>query len=307
MDVTAEPTSQGHVRSEPELGAEARGIEPSLGGPDTRPPLRPTAPVQNPHVSLDRMEPRGNGSGMAIGPDPSPRTAYEIDEPDVSALVTEDDTPVDGILSEKQQRLLTEPIYSSWSGPPRREGEEARSFAVLANVGLFTSPDEPPVAPDVMLSLDVTIPEDLREKKNRSYFIWRYGKPPDVVIEIVSNREGDELGERLWRYQRMHVSYYVVYDPLRQLGGPTLRAFELRGNLYVPIERMWFESIGIGLIEWEGVFEGVRGVWLRWCTRDGKVVPTGAERAESAEARVKRAEARLRELGIDPDDEGWND
>jgi hypothetical protein len=29
--------------------------------------------------------------------------------PDVEHLVTEDDTPVDGIFSEKQMRLLTEP------------------------------------------------------------------------------------------------------------------------------------------------------------------------------------------------------
>ena len=53
------------------------------------------------------------------------------------------------------------------------------------------------MVPDVMLSLDVSIADDLQEKKNRSYFVWRFGKPPEVVIEIVSNREGEELGEKL--------------------------------------------------------------------------------------------------------------
>ena len=33
--------------------------------------------------------------------------------PDISALITEDDTPVDNLPSEKQQRLLTEPLYRS--------------------------------------------------------------------------------------------------------------------------------------------------------------------------------------------------
>jgi hypothetical protein len=33
--------------------------------------------------------------------------------PNVDALITEDDTPVDNLPSEKQQRLLTEPLYSS--------------------------------------------------------------------------------------------------------------------------------------------------------------------------------------------------
>ena len=33
--------------------------------------------------------------------------------PDISNLVIEDDTPVDNLISEKQQRLLTEPLYSA--------------------------------------------------------------------------------------------------------------------------------------------------------------------------------------------------
>ena len=36
----------------------------------------------------------------------------------VNALVTEDGEPVDNVFSEKQQRLLTEPLYSSWTPPP---------------------------------------------------------------------------------------------------------------------------------------------------------------------------------------------
>jgi hypothetical protein len=235
------------------------------------------------------------------------------EEPDESVLVTED---------EKQERLLTEPLYSSWAGPPPAEDGATRSFAALANVGLFSSVAEPPVVPDVMLSLDVTIPQDLSQKKNRSYFLWRYGKPPEVVIEIVSNRKEAELGERRRRYQRMHVEHYIVYDPLKELGESTLQTFELRTGRYVALERPWFEGVGLGLAEWDGAFEGMTGRWLRWHTRDGQLVPTGAERAESeriraeneraraenervraenAEARVLRLAARLRELGIDED------
>jgi Uma2 family endonuclease len=254
---------------------------------------------------------------MADGAIALARPARAVEEPDVSGLVTEDDTPVDNILSEKQERLLTEPLYSSWPGPPSDDGEPRR-FAALANVGLFASPDEPPLVPDMMLSLDVAIAEDLSEKKNRSYFVWRFGKPPEVVVEIVSNDEGGELGERFRRYRRMRVSYYVVYDPLHELGEPSLRTFELRGDLYVAIDRPWFESVGLGLVEWDGAFEGITGRWLRWCARDGRVVPTGAERAETAEARAETAEARaetaearakrlaarLRELGVDPNGDG---
>ena len=261
-----------------------------------------------------------------------PLPSDEVEEPDESLVVTEDDAPVDSILTEKQERLLTEPLYSSWTGPPPAEDGAARPFAALANVGLFSSPEEQPVVPDMMLSLDVTIPTEQSEKKNRSYFVWRYGKPPEVVVEIVSNREGGELGERLRRYRRMRVAYYVVFDPLHALGDATLRTFELRGSLYVALDRPWFESVGLGLVEWEGTFEGMPGRWLRWRTRAGDLVPTGAERAEreqaraereqaraesaearaesekvraeSAEARARRLAARLRELGVDPDGDG---
>ena len=37
--------------------------------------------------------------------------------PQVDALVTEDDTPVDHLFFAKQQRLLVESLYSAWAGP----------------------------------------------------------------------------------------------------------------------------------------------------------------------------------------------
>ena len=37
--------------------------------------------------------------------------------PNLDHLVTQDDTPLDNFVVERQQRLLTEPLYSSWPGP----------------------------------------------------------------------------------------------------------------------------------------------------------------------------------------------
>src|SRR5687768_16485211 len=79
--------------------------------------------------------------------------------PNVDHLVTEDDTPVDSILSEKAMRLLTEPLYNNW---PRFGGTEP--FLVAANVGMFYSDEAPPLVPDVLLSLDVKVPADLSLK-----------------------------------------------------------------------------------------------------------------------------------------------
>ena len=128
--------------------------------------------------------------------------------PNVEHFVTEDETPVDNVFPEKQQRLLTEPLYSSWSG-----GEPRRPFVAMANVGLFYAVRRPPFVPDMLLSLDVEVPADLRPKAHRSYFVWEYAKAPDVVIEVVSNREGGEDREKLAGYARVGVPYYVIFDP----------------------------------------------------------------------------------------------
>jgi len=221
--------------------------------------------------------------------------------PNVDDLITEDDTPVDNIFSEKQQRLLTESLYSSWAGPG-----EGRPFVVLANVGLFYGMHEPPLVPDVMLGLDVRLPSDPWPKRHRSYFIWEYGKPPDVVIEVVSNRKGGELSEKMREYERIRILYYVVFDPLEELGRIPFRLYELQVGNYVQRADGWLEEIGLGLKLWHGVYEGMEAQWLRWIDREGMLIPTGSERAdqehERAEQEHERAErlaARLRELGID--------
>jgi Uma2 family endonuclease len=234
--------------------------------------------------------------------------ATEVDlSPDIRDLEIEDDTPVDNLITEKQQRLLTEPLYSQSSVLDC-------PFLVAANVGVFYAVRQPPIVPDVFLSLEVEVPENWREKKNRTYLVWEFGKPPNVTIEIVSNKEGNELGSKLRDYSRIGVAYYVVFDPLEQLGDTLLRMFELRGNRYQEMTETWLEQVGIGLTLWDGVFEGKHDRWLRWCTRDG-VVPTGAEqaeqerqraeqerqRAERAETRAARLEEHLRAMGIDPD------
>ena len=236
------------------------------------------------------------------------RIATEVDlSPDIRDLAIEDDTPVDNLITEKQQRLLTEPLYSQSSVLDC-------PFLVAANVGVFYAVRQPPIVPDVFLSLEVEVPENWREKKNRTYLVWEFGKPPNVTIEIVSNKEGNELGSKLRDYSRIGVAYYVVFDPLQQLGDSLLRVFELRGNRYQEMTETWLEQVGIGLTLWDGVFEGKHDRWLRWSTREG-VVPTGAEqaeqerqraeqerqRAERAEARAMRLEEQLRTMGIDPD------
>lgn len=222
-------------------------------------------------------------------------------DPDISALITEDDTPVDNLPSAKQQRLLVEPLYSANPIPT--------PFLANANVGLFYAVRHPPIVPDVFLSLGIQVSPDWSRKQNRSYFFWEFGKPPEVAIEIVSNRDGQELTRKLSDYAQIGVAYYVVFDPLRQIQDPELmdrallRVFGLTVGRYRDIaEPFWLETVGLGLTLWDGIYEQVPGVWLRWCDQQGVVIPTGAEDRDQQRQRAERLAEKLRSLGVDPNE-----
>ncbi|MDC0835278.1 hypothetical protein CKA32_006277 [Geitlerinema sp. FC II] len=233
--------------------------------------------------------------------------------------------PVDDFASAKQKRLLTDSLYTSLRGQP---------FLVEANVGILHTQGQPLVVPDLILSLDVNT--SWWQQRHSPYFIWQFGKSPDLVLEIVSDRYGDELGSKLATYERLRVSYYVVFDPDKLIGEATLTVYELRGKCYFEIAKIdrdgksiWLEQVGLGLLLWQGDFEEKENLWLRWCDRESHVLPTGFELAqqeflerEEQEKRAERAESQLgqanqrterskkwanrlaeqlRSLGVDPD------
>ncbi|MCP4352419.1 MAG: Uma2 family endonuclease [Desulfobacterales bacterium] len=223
--------------------------------------------------------------------------------PDISGFVTEDDTPVDNIFSEKQQRMLTESLNISW--------EPGKPFMAVSDIAVFYETGEPSVVPDVFLSLDVTPPEDVWEKRNRSYFTSDYGKPPEVAVEIVSNSDGKEGTEKMQIYAKAGVRYYIIYDPQKLIQKEPLRIYELSGGKYIPkLDRSLIRA-GLGVTLWEGVFDGMHEVWLRWVDHEGKLILNGDEqrqqkekerrRADMAEQRAEMLAAKLRALGIDPE------
>jgi len=206
---------------------------------------------------------------------------------DIQGLVTEDDTPVDNMPSEKHQRLLTEALYSSWDGPGA-----GRPFLAAANVGVFALARNPAIVPDVFLSLDVEVPHDWWQKEHRSYLLWEFGKPPDVVIEVVSNTVGGEADEKRQKYARMRVIYYVIYDPLRQVMPDVLTIYRLSGMGYERQSSPRFPDIGLGVTLWGGTYEGKTDTWLRWTDADGNLILTGKERAEQEHQRAEQERQR---------------
>ncbi|MDJ0598319.1 MAG: Uma2 family endonuclease [Crocosphaera sp.] len=152
-----------------------------------------------------------------------------------------------------------------------------------------------------------------------SYVVWQEGLNPFVVVELLSpGTEKEDLGQTLrkaenpptkWEvYERiLRVPYYIVFD--RYIN--QLRAFQLTGSHYTELEliepRIWMEDIGLGLGLWQGSYEGIERLWLRWYDSDKNWISTPEEIAE--QERLKAEQERLRadklaqkliDMGVDP-------
>ena len=167
---------------------------------------------------------------------------------------------------------------------------------MLANVGWFYQEKTPAVAPDCLLSLDVICPQDLHIQQGRSYYQWRMGKPPDVVIEMVSDKQGGEDSFKRDLYARQGVPYYAIYDPEHHLSQETLRTFgaERRRLPTRPGRPLADHRAGFAFVARR--FRGHEDEWLRWCGADGEIIPTAEESASLLAERARRAEERVRQL-----------
>ncbi len=181
----------------------------------------------------------------------------------------------------------------------------------------------------------VGFPKDVPQPQMRlSYVTWQEGVDPLIVVELLSpSTEKDDLGQRLrdvakpptkWDvYERwLRVPYYVVFSRYTN----ELRIFTLNGSRYQEVEehqgRFWIEDIELGLGVWQGRYLNEDFLWLRWYDRDGNWIPTAQElvvqesqraeqesqraeqerkEKEAAQQRLAELQAKLRALGVDPD------
>lgn len=236
----------------------------------------------------------------------SAAAAIEID---ISHIQTEDNAPVDSFFAAREQRLLVGSLQASW--------KPDAPFIACENVGIFYGLYLPPIVPDVFISLGISPPQgaQMHEKRRRSYFVWEYGKPPDVVVEILSPSYGGEFDEKMKIYAQIGVSYYVVHDPAGFHSEEKVNCYELRGKGYVKLSSGKLEGIGLEARLWSGKFEGSEAEWLRWYDAQERLLLTGEELAEAERARAEQERARaeqersradrlaaaLRQFGIDPD------
>ncbi|MEM7536578.1 MAG: Uma2 family endonuclease [Chloroflexota bacterium] len=247
-----------------------------------------------PTLPRERDQSHDSDNGTGNGKHPAPTTwngkhstktgriATSISKADINYddIITEDDEPVDNFASEKQQRLLVQPLFDNNYLP--------EPFVAAVDVGIFLV-DEDPVVPDMFLSLGVGLAKELWEKQNRSYFLEKFGKPPEIAVEIVSNKKGRETAEKLQKYAQIGVKYYVIFDFQKNTQDAILRVYELQDKAYIARPDYRLPDLGLSLVFWDGTFEKMEQKWLRWCKLDGEMLLTGKE--DSAIQRVAKEDA----------------
>ena len=239
----------------------------------------------------------------------------ELEEQGVEwPLPTEDDLPYDdGMPMEtgrhyNQMHLLIDPL---------RLWLQDRPAFVGGNMFLYFSLEQARNqdfrGPDVFVALDVP------RRERKSWLVWKEGKAPDVIIELLSASTAlRDKHEKKEIYQnKLRVPEYFWFDPF----SGEIAGFILREGVYQPIQpdaqgRLRSQVLNLFLVHWQGIYQDIEIEWLRWTTPDGIVLPTSAEvaeqerlkaeqerlKAEQEHQRAERLAAKLKELGLNPDD-----
>jgi len=132
--------------------------------------------------------------------------------------------------------------------------------------------------PDFFVVLGVPKTERL------SWVVWEEGKPPDLVIELLSEstKNKDKHEKKLIYQNLLRVPEYFWFDPFNS---EDWAGFHLDCGIYQPItpnsqNQLVSQCLGLALVRWKGIYRNIDATWLRWCTLDGELFPTSQELVE---------------------------
>lgn len=232
-----------------------------------------------------------------------PEAEWRIDAPTQDDLPYDDGIPMETFRHKLQIDILMD-AYGNWLISNQQQG------FIGGNMFVYFSPDQ--VRNQDYRGPDVFVVKDVPWGERRSWVVWQEGKAPDVVIELLSpttaNRHKTE--KKLIYQNQLRVTEYFWYDPFNP---EDFAGFSLQRGVYQPLsfdvqQRLLSEQLGLALVRWQGVYKRVEAVWLRWATLEGELLPTDRElveqerqQLETERQRADRLAAKLRELGIDPD------
>ncbi len=168
-------------------------------------------------------------------------------------------------------------------------------------------------APDWAYVPRITVP---REQVKRSYTPHKQGEIPSVVMEFLSDTDGNEYSNKLtyppgkWFFyeQVLQVPNYLIFEPdngiLEVHGLHESGKYQLRSS--DENQRYWLEEMELFIGVWSGKRENRQGYWLRWWDKAGNLLLWGFElvekerrEKEAALQRLQELEKRLRDAGIE--------
>jgi Uma2 family endonuclease len=218
-------------------------------------------------------------------------TPAELELLDLS-LITEDDLPhsddevMETARHGMQINILMETIRP-WLETHPDSGYTAGDMFVYYSPNQVKNQDFK--GPDFYAALGVS------NRERKSWVCWQEGKPPDIVIELLSESTASfDKNQKKQVYQdRLKVPEYVWYDPWNP---SDWAGFRLQGGVFVntsinPQGQMYIRALDLFLVRWQGRYGGVDTVWLRWALPNGTLLPTPEELAMRAQAEAQQAQA----------------
>jgi Uma2 family endonuclease len=210
--------------------------------------------------------------------------------PSIKLPPTQAELPCDdGIPMETQRHKLQMDILIDTIQPwldQRADGYVGGNMFVYYSLAQLKNQDFR--GPDFFAVLDVPKTERL------SWVVWEEGKPPDVVIELLSEStaSNDKSAKKLIYQNQMRVSEYFWYDPFNP---NDFAGFDLNSGAYQRIalnekNQLVSKVLDLALVRWQGNYRGVDATWLRWATLDGELFPTSQEMVGIAQQRADEVE-----------------
>ena len=221
-------------------------------------------------------------------------TLTELAEYGVTIPPTQDELPYsDGIPMESQRhvlqmQMLIDILLLLWA--------DRQDIFVGGNMFVYYSLEQVRNkdfnGPDVFVVLDVP------RRERKSWVVWEEGKAPDLVIELLSESTAnrDKVEKKQVYQNRLRVPNYFWFDPF----SGELAGFALQNGVYAEIQpdaqnRLISQQLGLALVRWEGIYQGVTARWLRWETLEGDLLPTAEELASLERQRAQEATRQAQE------------
>ena len=148
-------------------------------------------------------------------------------------------------------------------------------------------------------------------QERKGWVAWEEGgRYPDVIVELMSpSTKKIDIGVKKELYNKIFkTTDYFVYNPIDT---SEFQGWHLINGSYQELKTndrgwLWSEKLGLWLGSWYGAIGNETTNWLRFYNPNGSLVPlpneAEAQRAESEKRRADRFAAKLKELGIDPDE-----